>query len=135
VTLPLTPATKLVLTRDSVRVTTLESNPLKMNRRAVRDMGTCVHVYGVATMPQFPSLVPFVNASPYKGVSVSPSHGAFAPGYEPPPSDLDNLIAGRQREVGDLMHQAVSERILRGDVDISGTSTGQNFFGNGGTLS
>jgi hypothetical protein len=29
--------------------------------------------------------------------------GGFAPGFDPPPSDLENLIAGRERELGDLI--------------------------------
>jgi hypothetical protein len=62
----------------------------------------------------------------YKGISISPLHGSFAPGYEPPPSDLENLVAGRHREVGDLMHQAVSEHVLRGDKDVAGAPGSQN---------
>ena len=70
----------------------------------------------------------------YKGISVSPSHGGFAPGYEAPPSDLENLVAGREREVGNLMYQAIAERVLRGEVDISGTPSDENLLRDGGSL-
>lgn len=70
----------------------------------------------------------------YKGVSVSPAHGSFAPGFVPPPSDLENLVAGGQRKVRDLVDQAVSQRLLRGDVDISGSAGDKHLVGQGGPL-
>ena len=70
----------------------------------------------------------------YKGVSASPMHGSFAPGYDPGPSDLENLIAGRQRKIPDLMNQPVRESLLSGNVDIPETSGVQNLVGNVGPL-
>ena len=65
----------------------------------------------------------------YEGLSVSPQHGSFAPGYEPQPSDLDNLIAGRQRKLNDLVDQSVAERVLRGNVHVGLAPLAENGVG------
>ncbi len=62
-------------------------------------------------------------------------HGSFAPGYDPPSSDLDNLVSGRKRELSDLVDQSVSERLLRGDPDLGSSSGRQNVLGQIGSLS
>lgn len=62
-------------------------------------------------------------------------HGSFAPGYDPPPSDLENLIAGRERELGNLVNQTVAQGILGGQVNVPSASGGKDIFGNPGTLS
>lgn len=49
----------------------------------------------------------------FRLISASPQHGSFAPGFEPPPSDLENLIAGRERELGSQVNQAEFERLIR----------------------
>jgi hypothetical protein len=54
----------------------------------------------------------------YKGLSYSPQYGSFAFGIDPGPSDLENLVAGRERKITDLMGQSVFECLLGGNVDI-----------------
>ena len=54
----------------------------------------------------------------YRGISVSPLHGGFAPGYEPKPSDLENLIAGRERELTDLIDQSELKGLFGREVDV-----------------
>jgi hypothetical protein len=68
-------------------------------------------------------------------ISASPQHGTFAPGFEPPKSDLENLIAGRERELGDLVNQTEFERLLRGDVEFTLSSGLQHGIGHPGALS
>jgi hypothetical protein len=50
----------------------------------------------------------------YKGLSYSPQYGSFGFGADPGPSDLENLIAGRERKLSDLVDQSVIERLLSG---------------------
>ena len=71
----------------------------------------------------------------YLGISVSPDHGSFALGVAPKPSELENLIAGRKNEVGNLMNQSEFQRLLGGNKDVGRPTAGVNFFGNGGALS
>ena len=66
--------------------------------------------------------------------SVSPQTILVAPGYETPPSEVEDLIAGRQRESGNLMYQAIFKRLVRGEKDLDGFTVGQNLFGNGSPL-
>lgn len=68
----------------------------------------------------------------YKGISASPLHGSFAPNYEPEMSDLDNLVAGWQRKVGDLVDQSVAERILSRDVHVGFSPLVENLGGQTG---
>lgn len=70
----------------------------------------------------------------YRGVSVSPQHGSFAPGVDPRPSDVEDLIAGRQRELPNFVRQAVFESLLRGEVHICGAAPGQDAFCDGRAL-
>lgn len=70
----------------------------------------------------------------YKGLSYSPEYGSFAFGADPGPSDLENLVAGRQRKLSDLVDQSVVEGLLSGDKDVALTTSGQNVFGKLGTL-
>jgi hypothetical protein len=70
----------------------------------------------------------------YKGISISPLHGSFAPGYEAPPSDLENLIARRERELADFMDQSVIERLGGREVNVSAASGRENVFGNLGAF-
>lgn len=69
-----------------------------------------------------------------RSFSVSPQTVLLAPGYETPISEVEDLISGRKREGGNLMHQAVFKRLMRGEKDINGLAVGQNLFGNGGAL-
>src|SRR5215469_758065 len=62
-------------------------------------------------------------------VSVSPLHGSFAPGYEPGPSDLENLASGRETELPDLVYQAKLQRFLSGHVDVLRQPLGQEVLG------
>ena len=70
----------------------------------------------------------------YKGISISPLHGSFASGYVPPPSDLEKLIAGRESESADVVNQPVLQSLIRGNVDVVGSTTRQNAFRNRGSL-
>jgi hypothetical protein len=54
----------------------------------------------------------------YKGLSHSPQYGSFAFGTNPGPSDLENLVAGRERKLSDLVDQSVVERQLSGQKDV-----------------
>jgi hypothetical protein len=47
--------------------------------------------------------------------SYSPQYGSFGFGADPGPSDLENLIAGRERKLSDLVDQSVIERLLSGE--------------------
>ena len=70
----------------------------------------------------------------YRGLSVSPQTIIVAPGYPVPASEVEDLIAGRKREVADLMYQAVFKRLVRGEKDIDAAPVGQNVLGNGAPL-
>jgi hypothetical protein len=48
-------------------------------------------------------------------LSVSPQRMVVAPGYSAPPSEVEDLIAGRKRESADPVYQAVFMRLLRGE--------------------
>lgn len=61
----------------------------------------------------------------YKGLSYSPMHGSFAPGYEPAPSDLENLIAGRERKISDFVDQSIFESLFSGEVEVPFCSGGR----------
>ena len=65
----------------------------------------------------------------YRGISVSPLHGGFAQGYEPKPSDLENLIAGRERELADFVDQSEFQSLLSGEVDVLGSTRRQKVGG------
>ena len=69
-----------------------------------------------------------------RSFSVSPQTILLAPGYATPPSEVEDLIAGRKRESGDFIYQAVFKRLVRGEKDLDGFAVGQNLFGNGGPL-
>lgn len=71
----------------------------------------------------------------YKGISVSPLHGSFAPGVQPGPSDLEYLVSGRQREVADLLHQAELQSVSGVKVDIAGFASRENVVGNSSPFS
>lgn len=70
----------------------------------------------------------------YRGLSVSPKRGYFAPGTEPVRSDVEDLIAGREREIANFVHQAVFERLIRGEKQIDAPASGQNLIGNRGSI-
>ena len=70
----------------------------------------------------------------YKGLSYSPQYGSFAFGAEPGPSDLENLVAGRQRKVADLVDQSVFECLLGGNVDVALTARVEHFSRHFGTV-
>jgi len=71
----------------------------------------------------------------YKGLSYSPQHGSFAFGTNPGPSDLENMVAGRERKVSDLVDQAVFECLLGGNVDVGLTAGIEHFRGYFGAFS
>ena len=71
----------------------------------------------------------------YRGISISPMHGSFVPGYDPPPSDLENLVAGRERELGNLVNQAVVQGILGGQINVPVAPRTKDIFGNVSSLS
>jgi len=48
-------------------------------------------------------------------LSVSPQRMVVAPGYSAPPSEVEDLIAGRKRESADPVYQALFMRLLRGE--------------------
>ena len=62
----------------------------------------------------------------YKGLSYSPQHGSFAFGIDPGPSDLENLVAGRNRKIADLTDQSVFECLLGGNVDVGVTTRAES---------
>lgn len=66
----------------------------------------------------------------YRGVSASPLHGSFTPGFDPGPSDLENLRAGRERKLGDLVDQSEFERLVSSQIDIAAPPRGENIIGN-----
>ncbi len=70
----------------------------------------------------------------YRGLSVSPQTVIVAPGYAAPPSEVEDLIAGRKREGGNLVYQAVFKRLIRGEKDVEAAAVAQNLLGNGGPL-
>lgn len=70
----------------------------------------------------------------YRGLSVSPKRGYFAPGTEHVRSDVEDLIAGREREVANFVHQAVFERLIRGEKQVDAPALSQNFIGNRGSI-
>ena len=55
----------------------------------------------------------------YKGLSYSPQYGSFGFGADPGPSELDNLIAGRERKLLDLVDQSTIESLLSGKKDVA----------------
>jgi len=61
----------------------------------------------------------------YRGVSISPLHGSFAQGYEPKPSDLENLVAGRERELTDFVNQSEFESLLSGEINVFRSTSGE----------
>jgi hypothetical protein len=63
-----------------------------------------------------------------RSLSVSPQTILMAPGYESAPSEVEDLIAGRKRESGDLIYQAVFKRLVRGEKDLSGFPVGHLKF-------
>lgn len=69
-----------------------------------------------------------------KFLSVSPQAVFVAPGYDVPTSEVEDLIAGREREGGKVMYQAIFKSLLRGEKDVNATAVGQNLFGNGSPL-
>jgi hypothetical protein len=70
----------------------------------------------------------------YRGLSYSPQHGSFAFVADPGISDLENLIAGRERKICDLMDQSVFERLLGGDVDVGLSASVKHFCGYFGAI-
>ncbi len=70
----------------------------------------------------------------YRGLSVSPKRGHFAPGTQVVRSDVEDLIAGREREVGNFVYQAEFERLVRGKEKIDISPLGQNGIGNFGSF-
>jgi hypothetical protein len=70
----------------------------------------------------------------YKGLSYSPQYGSFGFGADPGPSDLENLIAGRERKLSDLVDQSTVERLLSGKKDVALTSRAENVVGHFGAL-
>mgnify|MGYP001551739600 CR=1 FL=1 len=70
----------------------------------------------------------------YRGISASPQHGSFGPNYDPPPSDLDDLVAGRQRKLTDLVDQTVAERVISGDVNVTFAALAENRIGQLGVV-
>jgi hypothetical protein len=50
----------------------------------------------------------------YRGISVLPLHGSFVLGYDPPPSDIDNLFAGVAQSVERLICNQAVARSNRG---------------------
>ena len=71
----------------------------------------------------------------YKGLSYSPQYGSFAFGTAPGPSDLENLVAGLERKVSDLIDQTVFECLLGGDVNVGLTARVKHFHGHFGAIS
>src|ERR1700730_18550967 len=71
----------------------------------------------------------------YTGLSCSPQYGSFAFGSNPGPSDLDNLISGRERKISDFVDQAIFECLLGGDINIALSSSGEYFRSNFSALS
>ena len=71
----------------------------------------------------------------YKGLSYSPQYGSFAFGTSPGPSDLENLVAGRERKVSDLVDQSIFESLLSGNVDVSLTAGVERVRRNLGAIS
>lgn len=71
----------------------------------------------------------------YKGLSYSPQYGSFAFGTSPGPSDLENLVAGRERKVSDLVDQSVFECLLGRNIDVSLTAGVEHFRGYFGSIS
>ena len=65
-----------------------------------------------------------------KSLSVSPQTVIVAPD-DVPPSEVEDLVAGRKRERSDLMYQAVFKRLVRGEKDIDATPVVQNYLRNG----
>jgi len=71
----------------------------------------------------------------YKGLSYAPQYGSFAFGTSPGPSDLENLVAGRERKLSDLVDQSVFECLLGRDVDVRLTAGVEHFRGHFGAVS
>ena len=76
-----------------------------------------------------------MEQTPYRGLSLSPQHGSFPAGFNPGPSELENLTAGRERKLSDLVDQAVYERLVGGHIDVPAASSIQNSVGNAGLSS
>ena len=72
---------------------------------------------------------------PYRSLSVSPQTVIVAPGYEAPPSEVEDLIAGRERKRANFMYQAIFKRLIRGEKDVEVAAVAQNLLGNGGPFS
>jgi len=68
-------------------------------------------------------------------ISASPQFGSFAPGYEPPPSDLENLVSGRENELGNRIDQAVFQRFVSGEVQLTPPTRFEQGVGQFGTFS
>jgi len=67
-------------------------------------------------------------------LSVSPQRMVVAPGYSAPPSEVEDLIAGRRRESADLVHQTVFMRLFRGEDSVDAASTPYGFLRNASPL-
>jgi hypothetical protein len=70
----------------------------------------------------------------YKGLSYSPQRGSFGFGADPGPSDLENLIAGRERKLSDLVDQSVVESLFGGNKDVTLPTRVKNVRGQFGSL-
>ena len=75
-----------------------------MRRRAGGNLGLCFLRVGVYRHGDMKVIL-----------SVSPQRMVVAPGYSAPPSEVEDLIAGRQRKSDDTVYQAVFMRLLRGE--------------------
>ena len=69
-----------------------------------------------------------------KALSISPQAVIVAPGYERR-SEVEDLLAGREREASEFSYQAVFKRLLRGEKDIATPALIQNGFRNSSPLS
>ena len=69
-----------------------------------------------------------------KTLSVSPQRVVLAPGYAAPASEVEDLIAGRQRERTDVVYQSIFQRLIRGEEDFQAAPLAQNVLRNGGPL-
>jgi hypothetical protein len=55
----------------------------------------------------------------YRGLSISPQHSDVPLDYDDPSLNLDELIAGRNRELSHLMDQTEFERFLRRQMNVA----------------
>lgn len=67
-------------------------------------------------------------------LSVSPQRVVVAPGHSAPTSEVEDLIAGRQREVSNFVYQAEFKRLVSGEKDVNAPALGQNVLRNLGPL-